>query len=161
MPAVSTSDNGFQSNCFSAIWAMLHMLSLNYAVQPTRDDMRNYAAFFASLQHVLPCRSCRESYGEFITKGPLRLSRKHLADRASLARWVYDLHNAVNRRIGKHDYEVPFADMCAQYEKSRAQTCVAHGCSASTPDKKRKAVVVYMPAKLFDRLGFRSGILHL
>ena len=155
MGIVSKSDNGFQSSTFAPIWATLHMVSLNFPTHPTAEDKYNYKQFVLSLQHVLPCRSCRESFRDITHHGKLRLLNKHLASRAALARWVFDVHNEVSTRIGKPKYPGTFAEVCQQYELSRAQSCKDHGCVA-VDGAKRKAVVTFKSAA-----GSQVGIVHI
>lgn len=157
---VSKSDMGFQSAAFGqCVWATLHMISLNFPVKPTAKDRRHYKDFMLSLQHVLPCKSCRESYYAITHHGKLRLLNKHLASRAALARWVFAVHNEVSRRIGKPKYQGTFAEMCSQYEKSRAQSCRDHSCVALDGNAKRKAVVMFMPQAATT--GFKDTIVHI
>lgn len=52
--------------------------------------------FLQSLGRVLPCKKCRPNYEKYISDHPFDLrSRDHLV------RWMIDLHNDVNKRLGK------------------------------------------------------------
>ena len=112
--------------------------------------------FFESLQWVLPCKSCRESYANFIDKGKTKLTMKTMASRESVARWMYDLHNAVSRRIGKRS-ALTFEGMCSKYEQFRATSCDKHTCDTHQSTRKR-AVTLVMDDETCRRLGYRSSL---
>lgn len=53
-----------------------------------------------------------------------------MRNRDSLGRWLYELHNLVNKRLGKT--RVPSFERV----RSRYETFRAHTCSASSKDKR-------------------------
>lgn len=156
---VSQSEYGFQTRVWGNLWNTLHMMSLNFPVRPTPDDRRRYKAFFESLQWVLPCKSCRESYARFISaKGkPTHLTMSTMRDRESVARWMYDVHCAVSKRIGKST-PVSFEGMCRKFEQFRAGDCTKHSCDAKEQKKRRRAVVLVMDDETYAKMGFRSSL---
>ena len=44
-----------------SLWLCFSFISFNYPVCPTKEQ-RHYKTFIKSLQHVLPCRYCRENF---------------------------------------------------------------------------------------------------
>jgi len=97
------SPEGFSPGLWGpALWHVLHTISFNYPVNPTRKDKRHYYNFICSLQHVLPCGVCRRNFPEKLRK--LKFSRRHLEDRAAFSKFIYDLHTEVNRGC---DYSFP------------------------------------------------------
>ena len=80
---------------------VIHTMSLNYPDNPTYDDKRNYDNFFNSLQFVIPCDKCRIHYTERINKNPVI---NHLENSDSLFRYTIELHNDVNKSLGKRTY---------------------------------------------------------
>ena len=161
---VSQSKFGFQTRIWgpAGAWPFLHMISLNYPVEPTTIDKRQYLAFFQSLQWVLPCKSCRESYAKFITaKGkPTQLTSKTMQNRETVARWMYEVHCAVSKRIGKQT-PVTFAGMCRKFERFRAGNCTKHSCDAAEQKKRKRAVVLVMDDEQYRRLGYKSSLVTL
>ena len=68
-----------------ALWHSLHTMSFNYPVNPSDEQKQQYYNFFKSLQHVLPCRYCRENYTLNLEKLPLTLAT--LKNRETFSRW--------------------------------------------------------------------------
>lgn len=80
-------------------WKTLHSIAWNYAEDanaPTEQEKKDIIDFLRLLEPLLPCPSCRKHYGAYMLKKPIDAS-----SRAALTRWVYDLHDDVNRRSGK------------------------------------------------------------
>lgn len=153
---------GFQTRFWgNQAWSFLHSISLNFPVNPTAADKRRYMAFFKSLEDVLPCRSCRESYGKFIRrKGSTQLTTATMESRESVAIWLYHVHDAVNKRIGKKT-SVSFETMCRRYERLRASSCSKHTCDAQQAAKRKRAVVLVMNDETYAKLGFRNSMVML
>lgn len=57
--------------------------------------------FLESLQTLVPCPICREHYKSHLVKMPIGPS---LDNRKDLFRWTIDLHNEVNKMLGKREY---------------------------------------------------------
>jgi hypothetical protein len=79
-------------------WTFMHYVALGYPDQPTEDDKTSYQNFYESLSNVLPCQGCADHYKETILQFPVK---DHLKDRESLLRWSFDIHNTVNKQLGK------------------------------------------------------------
>ena len=45
-----------------SLWHSIHTISFNYPVKPTKKEQEHYYKFIMSLEHVLPCRYCRENF---------------------------------------------------------------------------------------------------
>lgn len=101
-----------------SIWHFLHTMSFNYPVKPTNDDKKHYGDFLKSLQHILPCRHCRENLVNNFKVFPLKPC--HLESRASFSRYVYGLHETVNKMLGKKS-GLKYCDVRERYEHFRAR----------------------------------------
>ena len=114
-------------------WTFNHAVTFGYPIEPTAQQREDYRAYFMSLGKVLPCRYCRESYEKFVCEGPTKLTNKSLANRKSLTRWFYDVHNAVNNKL-EIDYAVTYEDVAERNESFRAKcgkpSLTAKGCVA-------------------------------
>jgi hypothetical protein len=111
-------------------WEFFHCVAFGYPIEPTQEQKEQYKIFFTNIQYVLPCRYCRESYGNFITtEDELLLTDKDLENRDSLTRWTFRLHNRVNKKLGI-DYKLTYDDFVEKYESYRAK-CVPgeKGCN--------------------------------
>ena len=81
------------------MWLFLHTTTFNYPLQPTQEEKDRYKSFFYELQHILPCKYCRNNYRRNLKETPIRLySRKDMVE------WLIDLHNEVNLQNGKRPY---------------------------------------------------------
>lgn len=83
-------------------WKFMHYVSLGYPDKPSESDKMNYKQFYYSLQNILPCEKCAQNYMKNITENPID---NHLANRDSLVKWVIDIHNQVNKELGKKEYD--------------------------------------------------------
>lgn len=80
-------------------WHFLHTMSFNYPVNPTYKDKVNYRAYVLSLRNVLPCGKCRANLIVNFKKLPLKMS--HMASRETFSKYVYDLHELINKMLHK------------------------------------------------------------
>ena len=130
------------------LWAVLHMISLNYPPEPTEEDIEHYYTFMLSLQHVLPCRSCRENMTENLKH--LKFSRKTLANRQSFFEWVFKFHESVNKSTGK-ELSQSIQSVADLYELFRARcgytSGIEKGCTTPLLEHipKTKCVLSIVP----------------
>jgi len=68
-------------------WRLLHLISFSHL--PKRKDID---AFFNTIPYILPCKYCRHSFSENITKDPVETSD-------SIPRWLWKMHNRVNAKL--------------------------------------------------------------
>ncbi len=111
-------------------WETIHCIAAGYPVEPTPEQKEHYKNFFIILQYVLPCRYCRESYGQFITtEEDLIIKDEDLKNREGLTKWAYRIHNRVNKKLGV-DYKLTYEDVATKYESYRAK-CMPNekGCN--------------------------------
>lgn len=113
------SGDGFLTTVWGPpMWHFLHTMSFNYPVHPTAADKRNYGAFIKGLQHILPCGHCRTNLKTNFRNHPLRAC--HLASRESFSKYVYELHEIVNKLLGKTS-GLSYCDVRERYEHFRAR----------------------------------------
>jgi hypothetical protein len=92
-------------------WMFLHSVTFTYPVHPSEKDKRRYKDFFEQLCYVLPCKDCCLHYQKELTNTGLEQA---IASRDSLTRWLVDVHNNVNERLGKR--VVTYKSVKKQYE---------------------------------------------
>lgn len=102
-------------------WTFNHTVTFGYPVNPTDEQKTAYRNYFMSIGDVLPCKYCRESYQYFVKHGDTALTDADLANRDSLVRWLYRVHQAVNKKLGV-DYGMTEEKLIDKYESFRA-TC--------------------------------------
>lgn len=113
------ANDGMLTNSWGpAAWHLLHMMSFNYPVNPTQEDKKHYRDYILSLQHVLPCKYCRMN----LTKNfkALPLTMECMKDRESFSRYIYNLHETVNKMLGKKS-GLSYCDVRERYEHFRAR----------------------------------------
>lgn len=92
------------------IWNLMHTLAYIADTHVTNKTVLRCSVvrFFRRMR--LPCAMCQRHYARYITRHPLPPPRKAFATTTRgrsprvllpLSRWVYRLHNNVNRRLGK------------------------------------------------------------
>jgi len=101
-----------------AMWHYLHMMSFNYPVNPTPENKKQYKDFIVSLQHVLPCKYCRINLANNLKKKPLLAC--HMANRETFSRYVYELHETVNKMLHKKS-NLSYCDVRERYEHFRSR----------------------------------------
>jgi hypothetical protein len=115
------SGDGFLTTVWGpAFWHALHTISFNYPVKPTVEDKKNYRDYVLSLQNVLPCGACRKNLRMNLKHLPLKMS--HMESRDSFSRYIYDLHELVNKMLKKKS-NLSYCDVRERYEHFRAR-CV-------------------------------------
>ena len=143
----NSSDGMLTSVWGPPMWHVLHTISFNYPVNPTKEDKENYYNYFKNLQKVLPCKYCRDNLKKNFKKCPLRKSV--FKNRDTLSRWVYDLHELVNKMLKKKS-NLSYSQVRDRYEHFRARclstkTKKEKGCTKSLYGVKGKCVINIVP----------------
>ncbi len=117
-----------------ALWHSLHTISFNYPVKPSDEDKKHYRSFMLNLVNILPCKYCRENLKRNYKVFPLKMSC--MKDRNSFSRYVYRLHERINKNLGK-DSGLSYCDVRERYEHFRAR-CTEEKSNVFTFSKTRK-----------------------
>lgn len=131
-------------------WHFLHTISFNYPIHPSCDEKREYRDFVLSLENVLPCGKCRTNLKKNFKKLPLLWS--HMKSRDTFSKYMYKLHEVVNKMLGKKS-GLSFQDVRERYEHFRARctgqvetkTKIEDGCTEPMVGKKSKCVLQIVP----------------
>lgn len=103
------------------IWHFLHTMSFNYPVKPTREQKKQYMDFVLQLQHVLPCSHCRLNMKKNLEMCPLTMAT--MKDRESFSRFIYRLHETVNKMLHKES-GLTYEEVRERYEHFRARCTI-------------------------------------
>jgi hypothetical protein len=101
-----------------SMWHFLHTMSFNYPINPTTDDKKHYREFMLNLQYILPCKYCRQNLTKNYKAFPLRSS--DMTNRDSFSRYVYKLHEIVNKLLKKKS-GLSYCDVRERYEHFRSR----------------------------------------
>ena len=118
-----------------ATWLMLHTISFNYPVNPSEEQKKDYYKYFKNLQNVLPCRYCRENLAKNLKTH--KLTKAVMKNRESLSIWVYELHEMINKMLGKTS-GLSYEDVRDRYEHFRSRCLVDPKEEHIIKDKKEK-----------------------
>jgi hypothetical protein len=99
-------------------WFMLHTISFNYPNNPTSEDKIYYKKFILNLTNILPCKYCRINLKNNLKKMPLTM--EHLKNRESFSRFVYELHEMVNKMLNKKS-GLSYTDVRERFEHFRSR----------------------------------------
>lgn len=148
------SNDGMLTTVWGAgTWHFLHTMSFNYPVNPNRTQKRQYRQFVLSLRNVLPCGKCRNNLTKNFRDLPLRLS--HMKSRTTFSKYVYNLHEKVNKMLGKKS-GLSYADVRDRYEHFRSrcnepakevETKKESGCTNPMYGKKTKCILKIVPSE--------------
>ena len=142
-----------------AMWHYLHTMSFNYPVNPTQENKKHYRDFIYNLRNVLPCKYCRINLTNNLKKKPLLMC--HMASRATFSRYVYELHELVNKMLGKNS-KLTYCDVRERYEhfrsrctnekpkifkfkRSQTKKKKEKGCTEPLYGKKSKCIINIVP----------------
>ncbi|EKM53649.1 uncharacterized protein PHACADRAFT_260119 [Phanerochaete carnosa HHB-10118-sp] len=92
-----------------ATWKLLHTMTLRYPEEPTDDERAALNSYFHLLSRLYPCGECAAEFQQLLQKYPPQTS-----SRRSAATWLCAVHNKVNERLGKPEFDC--ANLDATYD---------------------------------------------
>ena len=101
-----------------SVWHALHTMSFNYPLKPTMEEKKHYRDFVLNLQYVLPCKHCRMNLKTNFKQLPLTISK--MRNRETFSRYIYNLHELVNRMLHKKS-NLTYCDIRERYEHFRSR----------------------------------------
>jgi len=136
------------------MWHYLHTMSFNYPVDPTTEDKRHYRDFVLQLRYVLPCGKCRKNLKRNFQKLPLKWADMNC--RESFSKYIYRLHELVNRMLNKQS-GLTYDMVRERYEHFRARCAIPlslpikvnneKGCTEPLYGEKSKCILKIVPEK--------------
>ena len=142
-----------------SMWHYMHAMSFNYPVHPTAKQKKHFRDFILNLQHTLPCGACRKNLKNNLKAHPLK--PEDLKNRDAFSRYVFDLHETVNKMLGKTS-GLKYCDVRERYEhfrarctedklkvfkfkKSQTRKKKEKGCTEPLYGKKAKCIIKIVP----------------
>ncbi len=102
----------------ASMWHFMHTMSFNYPVSPTQEQKKDYMDFILNLRNVLPCKYCRMNLTNNLATRPIKMC--HMESRDTFSRFIYDLHETVNKMLGKKS-GLSYCDVRERYEHFRSR----------------------------------------
>lgn len=81
-------------------WALLHTIASYYPDTPTPAQKKAVGDLWSSLGELYPCGWCAEHLRETLVGNPPKAD-----SREDLELWTCQMHNEVNRRLGKEEFD--------------------------------------------------------
>ena len=140
-----------------SLWHYLHTMSFNYPINPKKLKKKKYKEFVLTLKYVLPCKYCRINLKDNLKAIPL--SNNALKNRNNFSRWMYCLHEHINKMLKKKS-GLSYCDVRERYENFRARcskkdikkrlnkTKKEKGCVDPLYGKKTKCVIRIIPKEV-------------
>ena len=101
-----------------SMWHVLHTMSFNYPIEPTKEQRQKYRDFVLSLKWTLPCKYCRINLKNNFRVLPLTMDC--MKNRDTFSRYIYRLHELVNKMLKKKS-GLTYCDVRERYEHFRSR----------------------------------------
>jgi hypothetical protein len=89
------------------LWNILHYATYRYPNDPNKNLQDLYYQFFKNIiPFVIPCQKCRRHYFAYI----MQLTQNDFRSRKSLVKWLFKVHNSVNKRKRKKQFTIENAN---------------------------------------------------
>ena len=94
----------------SSTWTFLHSMSVYFPETPSQKQQQDMQQFMNLFSEFYPCKPCAENLKDHIAHHP-----PETKSREEFSRWMCELHNEVNERLGK-----PYFDCSKVMERWRS-----------------------------------------
>lgn len=92
------------------VWNMLHRMAAQYDKNPTQQQQNDMVHFFSLLGTFYPCTECAAHFREMLKEHPVEAQ-----DNRQLSLWLCRVHNIVNNRLGKPQFQCTLEALKERY----------------------------------------------
>lgn len=86
-------------------WEFLHTMAAHFPEEPTKTEAQNMTKFVELFAQFYPCDYCAADMQEDVKKFP-----PDATSRKKFGLWMCQMHNRVNKKLGKPDFDCNFID---------------------------------------------------
>ncbi|XP_078345973.1 FAD-linked sulfhydryl oxidase ALR-like [Oculina patagonica] len=86
-------------------WNVLHTMAAYYPDNPSQEQQRDMSSFVKLFSKFFPCDDCASHLRERLQTHPPDTSNRY-----NFCQWMCHMHNEVNRRIGKKEFDCSKVD---------------------------------------------------
>lgn len=94
-----------KSSLGRATWSLLHTMAAAYPIKPTKENQRDMEEFIRLMSVLYPCSYCAKEFREDLDLIPPKLD-----SRKSLSQWFCVMHNRVNVKLNKPEFDCSKVD---------------------------------------------------
>ena len=105
----------------NSLWTYMHYAAMNYPERPAGETINEMVNWLSTLATTIPCKNCSNHYRGYIEESKPQLP-SICSTRDSLFKFLVDLHNKVNQRLGKPKVTLEEAQQMYQSDGS-CTTC--------------------------------------
>ncbi|XP_077969928.1 FAD-linked sulfhydryl oxidase ALR-like [Styela clava] len=81
-------------------WSFLHTMAAYYPKKPTDEQKKSMTQFMDIFAQFYPCKDCAKDL-----RKSLKNSRPAVQDRYTFSNWMCQIHNEVNKKLGKSEFD--------------------------------------------------------
>jgi hypothetical protein len=118
---------------------------------PTQQEQDDILELVYAIGKTLPCDNCRTHFSKLLNSHP---PQYHSQTRDKFTRWLVEVHNRVNERLGKPRIDYDFVKN--KYDSMKAATCTSSDecCQKSTTGIQSSSSLNSNPSDATDKTVF-------
>ncbi|CEL63321.1 FAD-linked sulfhydryl oxidase ERV2 OS=Saccharomyces cerevisiae (strain ATCC 204508 / S288c) GN=ERV2 PE=1 SV=1 [Rhizoctonia solani AG-1 IB] len=128
-------------------WKLMHTMTLRFPDKPTEDERKALESFFYLTSRLYPCGECAAEFQALLKKYPPQTSSRMVS-----ALWLCSLHNMVNARLKKPEFD------CTKLDETYDCGCGPEGRNSTTSPLKADGRKEGDPDKLTGAKLIKGGI---